>query len=82
MVRAGGHHANIHVLRKGSGTHVIAATPCPPPISSIDVRSEWSTGNFFDVCWTLAEPGGDTHEKCARTKCISATSQKTHMQRF
>jgi hypothetical protein len=65
-------HANVHGLRKGSGTHVTAATTCPPPIASIADRGEWSMGKVFDVYWTWAEPG-DTY----LGRCLSGLDPNT-----
>jgi hypothetical protein len=36
-----------HGIRKGSATHVLCATTCPPPIASIANRGDWSMGKFL-----------------------------------
>ena len=50
-------HANSHGFRKGGGTYVTSGTTCPPPISSVAGRGEWSMGKVFDVYWTFAQTG-------------------------
>jgi len=53
-------HANTHGIRKGSGTKASSGTTCPPPVSSIAARGEWSLGTILDLYWHFAEPG-DTY---------------------
>jgi hypothetical protein len=36
---------------------------CPPPVSSIAARGEWSLGRVLDLYWHFAEPG-DTFLGC------------------
>ena len=50
-------HANAYGLRKGSATHATSGTTCPPPISSIARRGEWSLGKVLQVYWHFSEPG-------------------------
>ena len=50
-------HANSHGLRKGAGTYATSGTTCPPPISSVAGRGEWSMGRVFDVYWTFCMIG-------------------------
>jgi hypothetical protein len=50
-------HANTHGIRKGSGTKASSGTTCPPPVSSIAARGEWSLGRVLDLYWHFAEPG-------------------------
>ena len=50
-------HANAYGLRKGSATYATSGTTCPPPISSIARRGEWSLGKVLEVYWHFAEPG-------------------------
>jgi hypothetical protein len=53
-------HANTHGIRKGSATKASSGTTCPPPVSSIASRGEWSMGKVLDLYWHFAEPG-DTY---------------------
>jgi hypothetical protein len=53
-------HANTHGIRKGSATKASSGTTCPPPVSSIASRGEWSMGKILDLYWHFAEPG-DTY---------------------
>jgi len=53
-------HANTHGVRKGSATSASSGTTCPPPVSSIAARGEWSLGKVLDLYWHFAEPG-DTY---------------------
>jgi hypothetical protein len=53
-------HANTHGIRKGSATQASSGTTCPPPVSSIASRGEWSMGKILDLYWHFAEPG-DTY---------------------
>lgn len=57
-------HANSHGLRKGSATAVSSGTTCPPPISSIAARGEWSIGKVLDIYWHFAEPGDTYLGRC------------------
>lgn len=50
-------HANTHGIRKGSATAASSGTTCPPPVSSIAARGEWSLGRVLDLYWHFAEPG-------------------------
>ena len=50
-------HANAHGWRKGGATHATSGTTCPPPITSVARRGEWSMGKVLDVYWHCAEPG-------------------------
>ena len=50
-------HANAHGFPKGSGTEATSGTTCPPPISSVSGRGEWSMGKVLDVYWTFAHAG-------------------------
>lgn len=50
-------HANAHGIRKGSATSASSGTTCPPPVSSIAARGEWSLGKVLDLYWHFAEPG-------------------------
>ena len=34
-----------------------SGTACPPPVSSIANRGEWSLGKTLDVCWHFSAPG-------------------------
>jgi hypothetical protein len=50
------YHKNTHGLvytgrgvRKGSATQASAGTTCPPPVSLIAARGEWSMGKVLDV---------------------------------
>jgi hypothetical protein len=53
-------HANTHGIRKGSATKASSGTTCPPPVSSIASRGEWSMGKVLDLYWHFSEPG-DTY---------------------
>lgn len=53
-------HANTHGFRKGSATQASSGTTCPPPVSSLAARGEWSLGRVLDLYWHFAEPG-DTY---------------------
>jgi len=50
-------HANLHGIRKGSGTHASSGTTVPPPVSSIAAHGEWSLGCVLDLYWHFSEPG-------------------------
>lgn len=50
-------HCNAYSLRKGSATHVTSGTTCPPPISSVARRGEWSMGHVLEVYWHFADTG-------------------------
>ena len=50
-------HFNAYGMRKGSATLATSGTTCPPPISSIARRGEWSMGAVLDVYWHFSEPG-------------------------
>ena len=50
-------HANTHGICKVSATKVSSGTTCPPPVSSIATRGEWSLGHILDLYWHIAEPG-------------------------
>ena len=50
-------HANSHGIRKGGGTFATSGTTCPPPISSVAGRGEWSMGKIFDIYWMFAHAG-------------------------
>ena len=50
-------HMNAYGLRKGSATLATSGITCPPPISSIARRGEWSMGAVLDVYWHFSEPG-------------------------
>lgn len=57
-------HANTHGIRKGVATFVSAGTTCPPPVSSIKARGEWSLGRVLDLYWHFAEPGDHYLGRC------------------
>jgi hypothetical protein len=40
------HAPNAHGIRKGSATKASSCTTCPPPVSSIASRGEWSMGKY------------------------------------
>lgn len=40
-----------HEIRKGSATHVLCVTTCPPPISSIANRGNWSIIKVLDMLY-------------------------------
>jgi hypothetical protein len=42
---------NSHGIRKGAATTASSATTCPPPVSSIAARGEWSLGGVLDLYW-------------------------------
>ncbi len=55
-------HFNPLGIRKGSGTYYVATIVEPPPIPSVTLRGEWSTGKVYEVstqllkwCWWLKE---------------------------
>jgi hypothetical protein len=50
-------HANTHGVHKGSATSASSGTTCPPPVSSLAARGEWSLGHILDLYWHFAEPG-------------------------
>ena len=50
-------HANSHGTRKGSATSASSGTTCPPPVSSLAARGEWSLGKILDIYWHFAAPG-------------------------
>ena len=52
-------HANSHGFRKGSGVYATSGTTCPPPISSVAGRGEWSLGQVLDVYWSFAHAGDE-----------------------
>jgi hypothetical protein len=62
FVRPG--HANVHGLRKGSSIHVTSGTTCPPPVSSVANRGEWSMGKVLDVYWLFADAGDNYLGRC------------------
>ena len=53
-----------HGIRKGSATHVLCATTCPPPIASIANRGDWSMGKVLDVYWQFADVGDAYLGRC------------------
>jgi hypothetical protein len=53
-------HANTHGIQKGSATKASSGTTCPPPVSLIASRGEWSMGKVLDLYWHFSEPG-DTY---------------------
>ena len=50
-------HANAHGVRKGSASFASSGTTCPPSVSSIANRGDWSMGAVLDVYWHFSEPG-------------------------
>ena len=50
-------HANVHGIRKGSGTDAASGTTCPPSIASIANRGDWSIGSILDIYLHFCEPG-------------------------
>ena len=56
--------ANSHGLRKGAATAASSGTTCPPPISSIAARGEWSLGQVLDLYWHFAAPGDHYLGRC------------------
>jgi hypothetical protein len=42
-------------MRKGSATSASSGTTCPPPVSSIAARGEWSLGEILDIYWHFAD---------------------------
>ena len=44
-------------MRKGSATMACNGTTCPPSISSLAQRGEWSIGKILDIYWHFAAPG-------------------------
>ena len=50
-------HTGTHSFRKGSATLASSGTTCPPPVSSIAQRGEWSMGKILDVYWHFSAPG-------------------------
>ena len=59
-------HAKSHGMCKESATMASSGTACPPPVSSIANRGEWSLGKTLDVHWHFLAPG------CAFLGCILA----------
>jgi hypothetical protein len=57
-------HANTHGIRKGSGTTASSGTTCPPPVSSIAARGEWSLGKVLDLYWHFCAPGDQYLGRC------------------
>jgi hypothetical protein len=50
-------HTNTHGIRKGSAIHATSGSTCPPPLSSVANRGEWSLGKIFEIYFQFAEPG-------------------------
>ena len=50
-------HANAHGTRKGGSIHATSGTTCPPPITLVAHRGEWSLGKVLDIYWRWAEAG-------------------------
>ena len=53
-------HFHAHGTRKGSSVLATSGTTCPPPLTSVFHRGEWSLGDVQDVYWQWAAQG-DTH---------------------
>ena len=51
------HHANVHGIRKGSGTYASSCSTVPPPLVSIALRGEWSLGKVFDIYFKFGANG-------------------------
>jgi hypothetical protein len=50
-------HSNTHGIRKGASLFATSGTTCPPPMSSVAKRGEWTLGQVFDLYFSFAEPG-------------------------
>ena len=50
-------HASPHGTRKGSAMEATAGSTCPPPMSSIARRGEWSMGKVYDIYLMFMEAG-------------------------
>jgi hypothetical protein len=51
-------HSNTHGIRKGASLFATSGTTCPPPMSSVAKRGEWTLGQAFDLYFvSFAEPG-------------------------
>ena len=48
---------NSHGLRKGGATHSTSRTTCPPPLTSVAARGEWSLGKIMDIYFKFGDPG-------------------------
>ena len=55
FVRPG--HAASHGTRKGAAVHCTSGTTCPPPMTSVARRGEWSLGKIYEIYWLWAESG-------------------------
>ena len=53
-----------HGTRKGAAVHVTSGTTCPPPVSSVALRGDWSMGKVLDVYWKFGEPGDSYLGRC------------------
>ena len=53
-------HFHAHGTRKGSSVLATSGTTCPPPLTSVFHRGEWSLGDVQDVYWQWAAQG-DTY---------------------
>ena len=53
-------HFHAHGTRKGSSVLATSGTTCPPPLTSVFHRGEWSLGDVKDVYWQWAAEG-DTY---------------------
>jgi hypothetical protein len=42
-------HSNTHGIRKGASLFATSGTTCPPPMSSVAKRGEWTLGQVFDI---------------------------------
>ena len=42
---------------KVGGVFATSGTTCPPPVSSVAGRGEWSLGKVLDIYWTFAHAG-------------------------
>ena len=50
-------HAASHGTRKGAAVHCTSGTTCPPPMTSVARRGEWSLGKIYEIYWLWAESG-------------------------
>ena len=50
-------HMNAYGSHKRSATLAVSGTTCPPPVSLVSRKREWSMGKVLDVYWHSLEPG-------------------------
>jgi len=51
-------------IEKEAATHITTATNCPPPMSSVAARGEWSIGQVLDLYWQFGDAGDYFAGRC------------------